>query len=106
MRQAVFSLSTACCLLLAGCAATEPADVVRGTAAFLVVAASQDEYVQACEARGNSSLECHAAYDDTRKGHQAYYQSQKKQEEQKTAEVLSAELDEYFESAGNDPRPD
>ena len=104
MRKANLIPLLSGCVLLTACAG--PGDVVKGTTEFLVFAASQDEYVQACETRGNSSLECQAAYADTREGHQAYYQAQKKRERQQATDELSAELDAYFESSGDDPRPD
>ncbi len=94
-----------CGLMTSACAAPDPVAFAKGTADFLIIAASQDEYVEACEIRGSSSLECQVEYGDTRAGHQAYYRAQQKEQRERAVDGLSGELADYLESVeqGSDP---
>ncbi|MEM9334459.1 MAG: hypothetical protein AAGA33_06375 [Pseudomonadota bacterium] len=96
----------AACGLLVACAAPDPAALARGTAKFLVVAASQDEYVEGCTLRGSSDLECQAEYNDTRAGHRAHYRAEKKKQHQQAVNGLSDELDAYLKSVEQGSEPD
>ena len=106
MRAVRSALVTALALATTACAAPDPVAFAKGTADFLIIAASQDEYVEACTVRGNSSLECQAEYGDTRAGHQAYYRAKEQHERQQTVDELTAELDAFLKSAENEPPDD
>ena len=106
MRGPRLALIAASGLLTTACATPDPVAFAKGTAEFLVIAASQDEYVEACTVRGNSSLECQADYGDTRAGHQAYYRAQKQEREQQSIEALTVDLDAYLETVEQGSGPD